>query len=191
MGEAGGFRSAMLGLLLVATGLASDAFAQRSGEGKVVVNGVVLSADAERALRQMYPVAIAPARYWYDPVSGAWGPEGGPIAGQMMPGLALGGPLRADASRGRSGVFINGRQITDGEKAYLEQLCRTPVIPARYWILANGIGGYEGGPAVFALGQCPGMASRGGGGSSSRTYCDAQGNCTSTGVLGYITTTPR
>ena len=90
------------------------------------------------------------------------------------------------------GVFINGRQITNGEKVYIEQLCQTRVVSGRYWIPFNGLGGYEGGPAIFDLGQCPGLASPGGGGrSTSRTYCDDNGNCTSTGVLGYISATAR
>ncbi len=159
----------------------------------IVVNGQALSAETVRQLQQIYPVAIAPGRYWYDAISGAWGREGEPIAGQMMPGLALGGPLRPNASRGTSGVFINGRQITAGEKSYIEMLCQTPVAPARYWIMATGIGGYEGGPAIFNLAQCPGVAQQQGGGarSMSRTYCDANGACTSTGILGSITTAPN
>lgn len=158
----------------------------------IIVNNVALSTEIAQAMQQVYPVRIAPGSYWYDAISGAYGREGEPIAGQMVAGLALGGPIQADASRGTSGVFINGRQITEGEKAYLEQLCQTPVAPARYWILFNGLGGYEGAPASFHLGQCPGLnrpanSAR----SSSRTYCDASGNCTSTGVLGYISTTPH
>ena len=161
-----------------------------AGETGILVNGEELPIDTVRALQQIYPVEIAPGRYWYDPVSGAWGLEGGPVSGQMMAGLALGGALRADASRGTAGVFINSRQITQGEKLYLEQLCQTVVASGRYWILANGLGGYEGAPASFNLQQCPGFARRGGGGGSmSRTYCDDGGNCTSTGVLGYISTT--
>jgi hypothetical protein len=55
--------------------------------------------------------------------------------------------------------------------------------------MANGVGGNEGGPATFWLGQCPGMQQQGGGsGSSTRTYCDANGACTSSGILGTITT---
>ena len=183
----------LLGALLAAVICSGTVYAQTSVEQTgIVVNGVALSADKVRVLQQAYPVAIAPGRYWYDKVSGAYGWEGMPIAGQMMAGLALGGPLRADASRGTSGVFINGRHITVGEKAYIEQLCQTPVVPARYWILFNGLGGYEGGPTSFNLGQCPGLARQNSGArSSSRTYCDNNGNCTSTGVLGYITTTAR
>jgi len=160
-------------------------------QGAIVVNGQALSAETVRQLQQIYPVAIAPGRYWYDPISGAWGREGEPIAGQMMAGLSLGGPLMANASRGTSGVFINGRQVTVGEKAYIERLCQTPVAPARYWIMATGLGGFEGGPAFFNLAQCPGVAQQSSGPRSmSRTYCDANGACTSTGILGSILTTP-
>jgi len=158
----------------------------------IAVNGQVLSAETVRQLKQIYPVVIPSGRYWYDAISGAWGREGEPVAGQMMPGLALGGPLQANASRGNSGVFINGRQITAGEKTYIEMMCQTPVTPARYWIMASGIGGYEGGPAIFNLAQCPGFAQQSGGGarSMSRTFCDPNGACTSTGILGSITTAP-
>jgi len=169
--------------------LASPKPAAAQKDTAIVVNGVALTATIIRQLQQIYPVPIAPGRYWYDAISGAWGTEGGPIAGQMLPYLSLGGPLAANASRGTSGVFINGRQLTAGEKLYIEQLCRTPVMPARYWVAANGIGGYEGQVASFNLGACGG-GRQGGGRSSSRTYCDGNGACTTSGVLGTITTTP-
>jgi hypothetical protein len=169
----------------------SDEGASEGGGASVVVNGEALSEETLQQLQQVYG-AITPGRYWYDAISGAYGREGQPIAGQMMAGLALGGRLRADASRGTSGVFINGRQITAGEKMYLERLCQTPVIPGRYWIMANGLGGYEGAPASFNLGQCPGLARQSSGPrSSSRTYCDANGACTTSGVLGSILTSPN
>lgn len=167
---------------------AGNAAAQTS---TVVVNTVALSRETLVALQQLYPVPIQPGRYWYDPMSGAYGVEGGPIAGQMSPGLRLGGPLRADASRGTSRVFINGRQLTVGEKAYIEQACRTAVAPARYWVNAQGLGGFEGRPATFNLALCgppPGQRS---GGSSTRTFCDPDGSCRSTGILGSILTAPR
>lgn len=162
-------------------------------EPSVVVNAVPLSEESLQQLGQIYPVSIEPGRYWYDAVSGAYGREGQPIAGQMIPGLALGGPLAASASGGTSGVFINGRQVTGGEKAFIEQLCQTPVSPGRYWVMATGVGGFEGQAAFFNLAQCPGVPQQGGGGarSMSRTYCDANGACTSTGILGSITTAPN
>lgn len=175
----------------VAASGAATAAATAAEAGRIVVNGQALTEATVRQLQQAYPVAIAPGRYWYDAVSGAYGREGSPIGGQMAAGLSLGGPLRGDASRGTSGVFINGRQLTHGEKSYLELACQTPVAPARYWIMANGLGGYEGGPAFFNLGECPGMRRPSGGrGSSSRTYCDGNGACTTSGILGTITTTP-
>ncbi len=161
------------------------------GDAKVIINGHALNHKTLTELHRLYPVPIAAGRYWYDTVSGAYGVEGNPVAGQMLPGLRLGGPLRADASHGTSGVFINGRQLTLGEKFYLEQLCQTPVTPARYWVNAQGLGGFEGGPASFNLSLCGPTQGQRGGGSSTRTYCDADGSCRSTGILGSILTSPQ
>lgn len=182
----------MLRILLAAIGLGiASAHAAETGK-EIVVNSVALTAETVKALQTIYPVPIQPGRYWYDPISGAWGQEGGPIAGQMMPGLRLGGPLRADASQGTSGVYINGRQLTLGEKAYIEQSCRTPVQPARYWVNAYGIGGFEGGPPSFNLAACAGAGGQSrGGGSSTRTFCDPDGSCRSSGLWGSILTVPR
>ncbi len=178
----------ILGLVF---GLTLSTACVAGGAGKVIVNGQALSHETLTQLQQLYPVAIAPGRYWYDPVSGAYGVEGQPVAGKMLPGLGLGGKLRADASRGTSGVFINGRQLTLGEKAYIEQTCQTPVMPARYWVNAQGLGGYEGGFASFNLGLCGSAAGQRNGGSSTRTFCDADGSCRSTGILGSILTAPQ
>lgn len=160
-----------------------------AADAPIVVNGVPLSTETVRQLKRLYPVPIKPGRYWYDAFSGAWGLEGGPIAGQMLPGLKLGGPLRADASRGTSGIFINGRQLTLSERAYLEQTCRTRTVPGRYWVNARGAGGFENGPAWFDLSRC-GQQQRSGG-SSTRTFCDPDGSCRSSGLWGSILTVPR
>jgi hypothetical protein len=170
------------GLLLAAPLLA----AAQAEAKRVIVNGEALRPDAVQALERAYKVPIAPGRYWYDKVSGAWGLEGGPISGQMAAGLPLGGPLRSEASRGASKVFINGRELTAGEVEGLQNLCRTPVIAGRYWVNAQGVGGVEGRPATFDLAAC---APRRSGGSSTRTYCDTQGNCSSHGLWGWVSTT--
>jgi len=174
----------------VAVLVASLAVGAHAAEERIVVNGTPLPADTVRQLQRLYPVTIKPGRYWYDNVSGAWGWEGEPIAGQMLPGLKLGGTMRADASRGTSGIYINGRQITQSERVYLERSCQTRTAPGRYWVNARGVGGFEGGPAWFDLSRC-GPQQRSSGGSSTRTFCDPDGSCRSSGLWGSILTTPR
>jgi hypothetical protein len=143
----------------------------------VVVNAVSLDTQTRSALERAYGVPLVPGRYWYDAVSGVWGREGGPAAGQIHPGLRLGGPLRRDASRGRTGVVVNGRELHALDVAALQRC--TPVIPGRYWVLANGVGGQEHGPASFNLAALCGGSSGGGGGSSTRcdNYGGGQFNC--------------
>jgi hypothetical protein len=138
----------------------------------VVVNRVVLDAPTRQALERNYGVPIQPGRYWYDPVSGVWGLEGGPAAGQIHPGLRLGGPMWQQASRGNTGVVVNGRELHRLDVAALQRC--TPVIPGRYWVLANGVGGTERGPASFNLAALCGSRGGGGGGGSS-TRCDSYG----------------
>ncbi len=66
----------------------------------VIVNDVRLDDGVRRTLERMYNVEIEAGRYWYDPVLGVWGRDGGPAVGIVHAGLPLGGPLRRDASRG-------------------------------------------------------------------------------------------
>lgn len=93
--------------------------------------------------------------YWYDNVTGAIGLWGGPTIGFLTPGLALGGPLPANASGGGdgrlTGVFINGREIHPLDVQGLQQMLGIPVSPGRWWIDAKGNSGMEGGPAIFNL----------------------------------------
>lgn len=128
----------------------------------IVVNGAYLSDDIVFALTQAYG-PIAPGRYWYDPLSGYVGLEGGPSSAQIEPYLQLGGPLRPDASGGGTNVFINTREIHMSELAYLISIFGS-VEPGRYWLGADGIGGVEGGPAAFDLNAAANQASGGGGG---------------------------
>ena len=120
----------------------------------IAVNGVVLDERSVAALEAAYRTKLVAGRYWYDRRSGLWGHELGPARGQIAPGLALGGPLQARASvgpqAGITGVFVNGRELHPQELVYLRQLYGT-VRPARYWLDARGVGGVEGGPALFDL----------------------------------------
>jgi hypothetical protein len=98
-------------------------------------------------------ISPRPGAYWYDSRSGAVGPLGQGTIGFLPPGLPLGGPLRADASNGTSGVFVNGRELTVGEEAFLETVLGAPIAPGFYFLDANGDAGLEGGPVTVNLVQ--------------------------------------
>ena len=172
-------------ILMLSPVYQASAYHEYSG-GPIIVNGQELSSEDGTALMQHYGV-IPAGRYWYDPVSGFWGTEGGPGSGQIMPGLALGGPLQAEASGGLgTGVFINGREIHPQEYLYLQQQYGS-VVPGRYWMNAQLIGGFEGGPAIFNLNaqaNYSGGSSGGEPGYNVNTYGGSlmsDGNCS--GVL--------
>jgi hypothetical protein len=108
--------------------------------------------------------------------------EGGPAAGQILPGLSLGGPLQADASRGDTGVFLNGRELHAMDVAVLQRC--VAVAPGRYWLAANGVGGYEHAPPSFNLtALCAAPA-----GSHCQDYGNGRFNCsnsnTDIGIIG-------
>jgi hypothetical protein len=111
----------------------------------VVINGQRLSDQTVTALEMTFRVKVMDGEYWYDRMNGSWGVQGGPVAGFIMAGLDLGGPLRADASNGDTGVFINGRQLHRVDVARLSQI--GPVFPGRCWMDAYGNIGLEGQPA--------------------------------------------
>ena len=162
-------------ILFVAALLVGGAVHAQQG---VVVNGVALDPQTLGQLQRAYG-AITPGRYWYDPVSGLWGRDRGPTAGQIAPGLRLGGPLRRDASGGGTGVFVNGRELPPADVAQLRQLYGT-VNPGRYWLNAQGIGGYEGGPAQFNLPAAAAQRGSGGQGYNRTTpggHLMSDGNC--------------
>jgi hypothetical protein len=71
--------------------------------------------------------------------------------GSVEAGLDVGSPLRADASAGTSGVFVNGRELHSLEIVALQRI--TAVLPGRYWVDAAGNGGFEGGPALWNIHQ--------------------------------------
>ena len=138
-------RIPVLALLLLAAA-ATAAWAQARS---VVVNRMRLSERQLTDLERQYQVQVRDGAYWYDRVSGAWGLDGGPTAGWILPGLDLGGPLPADASNGNTGVFINGRELHVLDVAALMRFM--PVYRGRWWMDARGNFGAEGGPVLGNL----------------------------------------
>lgn len=120
------------------------------GQFDVFFNGNVLPQESLLQLRAIGLSLPLASRCWYDPVSGWWGFEGEAATGQLPPGLALGGPLQADASGGGTGAFVNGRELHPAEVRQLTMLFGA-VPRIRFWMNAHGIGGPEGGPATFSL----------------------------------------
>ena len=100
--------------------------------------------------------------------------------------MPLRGLLKREAPKGKSGVIVNGRELDALDVAALKR--RLKVVPRGYWILANGLGGGEGGPAPFNLAIL--CASKQSGGSSTKCedYGSGQFNCsnqvTGIGMIG-------
>lgn len=150
----------------------------------VFVNGVELKAAELKSQARQLGYVIPDGRYWYDRMTGAWGREGQGTAGFTIAGLALGGPLRADASNGGSGVFINGRQLADSDIAGFAAM-GIPVYQGRWWVDASGSGGIEGGSASFnlrLLAQQAAAAGRGNGRDSIYSKYGSGDNKTSTWI---------
>jgi hypothetical protein len=155
-----------LALLLTTTTLVTPAEATRGyrGASQVIVNGQAMSPALRLALVRR-GVRIPAGRYWYDARCGAWGYEGGPTRGFITAGLRLGGRLKASASSGRSGVFVNGRQLTHGESYALQRLVGR-FARGHYWVDRYGNAGRVGGPALVNLRVLAARASGGSGGRS-------------------------
>jgi len=125
----------------------------------VIINHEMISDDRVAALEATYRVKILSGRYWYDKATGAWGYEGGPTVGLVLPGLAIGGPLAANASNGTTGVFINGRELHILDVRALMQIVQ--VQRGRFWMDAFGNFGRERGPI---MGNIVALANAAGGG---------------------------
>jgi len=154
-------------LALIAAIMSFSAYAYHGiAGGPIIVNGVELDANQGSGLMQYYG-PIPAGNYWYDHMSGLWGLQGEPGTGQIMPNLPIGGSLPSNASGGGTGVFVNGREIHVKEYLYLQQLYGV-VVPGRYWMNAQLIGGFEGQPASFNLGAASGGQGSGSGSGYNR-----------------------
>ncbi|NNF59466.1 MAG: hypothetical protein HKN04_14615 [Rhodothermaceae bacterium] len=114
---------------------------------QVVINGQPLDDEHLRALDALSGTPILDGRYWYDHACGAWGMEGGPVLGFIVPGLDLPGPMPPDCSGGGTGTWINGRELHPQDRTALIQLFGA-CYPGRFWLDAQGNLGPEGGPPL-------------------------------------------
>ena len=126
---------------LVTLGWASVVEARPCTTG-VVVNGDCVPARTVRQLEARFGQPVPKGAFWYDVRSGLYGRINDSAAGVLPPNLPFRGVLRADASGGTTGVFVNGRQLTVREVNYLRRL--GPVRRGRYWMDAASNVGFEG-----------------------------------------------
>jgi hypothetical protein len=160
-------------LIECAAGQARAPASPKTSTRSVVVNGEYLS-DEELAQLERNSVRVYDGRYWYDRACGAWGLEGGPTVGFILPGLSLGGPLRAEASGGNTGVFINGRQLHAQDVMALQELAGM-VLPGRWWVDAQGNFGMEGDGQMGNLWVLAQMRRGAAAGGRSASYTSASG----------------
>jgi len=161
--------------------------------GTVKVNGVTLSQDQINGLHKAYGTKPLPGNYWYDAKSGLYGVIGFQAFGFMRPGHEF-GKLDPNASRGNTGIFVNGRQLPQPEWGIWSQILGYMVQPGRYWLDANGNAGYEGNPIptenLYLAAQRNAYRSGGHGGShsGSDTWSSrfSSGGYDSGGERGYV-----
>ncbi len=130
-------------------------------------------------LEQQWGARLPAGAYWYDNVSGAAGPWGGPTGGVIQAGLGLGGELPASASGGGdgslTGVFINGRELHPQDVQALQQMVGQ-VYQGRWFVDAYGNFGQEGGVVLGNLIQISQQLQSQGRGGDSYYKKDSNGS---------------
>lgn len=155
----------------------------------VIINGITLGTPELKQLTDLYKVVPKPGKYWYDATSGLYGVEGYPAFGFMLPGHKF-GTLKANASAGNTGVYVNGRQLPQSEWAVWSQLLGTPIAPGRYWLDGSGNAGDEGNPYptvnLYLAAQQSSYGGQGGGGDNFWTSRFSAGNYNADNSQGYV-----
>jgi hypothetical protein len=126
-------------LVLSLVAASSTVFAQ-TDRTQTIINGVTLTPQQKQEFTRIYGTPPLAGNFWYDARSGLWGVIGREAFGILRPGHTF-GRLSPDASRGTTGVFINGRQINMAEALYIRNLLGS-VVPGRWWL--DGATGYYG-----------------------------------------------
>jgi hypothetical protein len=123
-----------LRMILFTAALASlPSMSQTAGLPQVLVNGRLLNSQQLQALRATTGVAPQSGCFWYDSRSGLFGFCEHETAGVLPPGLNQLGMAAQNASRGDTGVYLNGRELNRIEKAFFERLFG-PIPPSRWWL---------------------------------------------------------
>jgi hypothetical protein len=130
-------------------------------QNPTVVNGITWTENDIAAFKKIYGSALNPGVYWYDAKSGMFGLQGQASLGYLYPGHEY-GTLAQNASNGNTGVLLNGRDITQAEYYFLNQICRTIIPQVNYWMDAYGNTGAVNNPFfVFNIRQLVAQAQQG------------------------------
>ncbi|XP_057748395.1 extra-large guanine nucleotide-binding protein 1-like [Arachis stenosperma] len=107
---------------------------------QVVVNGERLERDKLMLLLtcRYPPKELKPGFYWYDKSAGLWGKEGQRPCQIISPDIDVGGSLQKNASRGKTRVTVNGREITKEELWILKLAGVKWDGPTDFWVTADG-----------------------------------------------------
>jgi hypothetical protein len=152
----------------------------------IAINGAELTKPQVLAIVAMYGYAPPPGHYWYDSRSGAWGLEGHGTAGFILPGHNFGAVAR-DASKGNTGVIINGRELNLTEALSLQRTFGA-VYRGRWWLDGRtGYWGAEGNPRPLGnILAALRAQQRGGGGGGDNFWTSRLAAGNSNGGCGYV-----
>jgi hypothetical protein len=151
----------------------------------IFINGGELTAIQVRSIVALYGYAPPRGRYWYDARSGAWGVEGFETVGFILPGHNF-GRLAPDASRGNTGVFLNGRELNLRE-ALTIQATFGAVYRGRWWLDGRtGSWGMEGNPMPLGNIVASLRAQRATGRSGDNFWSSRLAAGNSNGDCGYV-----
>ena len=104
----------------------------------VSFNGRELPRSVLTILERGHGVSCARGQFWYDRESGLYGALGHAAYGWMRAGLEL-PPLERAASRGASGVLLNGRELPVEEWGALSRVAGRAVRAGPYRLDAGGV----------------------------------------------------